>query len=457
MAPPPRAKDLRVPPQNLEAERGLLGSLLMLNEAIDEIGDQLRDEHFYNDAHQKIYAAIHHLYERGVRGIDAVTLVEELGIREQLEDVGGIAYISQIIESVPHAAHARYYSDIVRNKYVQRSLIYACTDILQESYDSTDDTDSLLSSAEQRIFRILEQQETGQKVEMKDVLMDAFTRIDERLANDRDVTGISTGFTDLDHTTTGFQPAELIILAARPSMGKTALVCNIAEGVARVENKGVLIFSLEQSRLELAERFLCITAKINGHDLRAGNLSAEQRDRMNLAASELSELPMYLDDIPGRTGRRMSTDTILRLAQIPNVVALKDAAGDPAETSKLISEVDSDFQVYSGDDALTLSLLAIGAVGVVGVASHWAAPEMRAMISAFFDGDVKEATRLNQTLLASWDIETGDARPNPIPSKVMTRLLGLPGGQCRLPMGPEPVELEEQCRKVLSNLGRAGF
>ncbi len=306
MAPPPRAKDLRVPPQNLDAERGLLGSLLMLNEAIDEIGDQLRDEHFYNDAHQKIYAAIHHLYERGVRGIDAVTLVEELGIREQLEDVGGIAYISQIIESVPHAAHARYYSDIVRNKYVQRSLIYACTDILQESYDSTDDTDSLLSSAEQRIFRILEQQETGQKVEMKDVLMDAFTRIDERLANDRDVTGISTGFTDLDHTTTGFQPAELIILAARPSMGKTALVCNIAEGVARVENKGVLIFSLEQSRLELAERFLCITAKINGHDLRAGNLSAEQRDRMNLAASELSELPMYLDDIPGRTVPQMS-------------------------------------------------------------------------------------------------------------------------------------------------------
>ncbi len=175
------------------------------------------------------------------------------------------------------------------------------------------------------------------------------------------------------------------------------------------------------------------------------------------AVAASTDLPVMLYDIPGRTGRKMSTDTILRLAQIPNVVALKDAAGDPAETSKLISEVDSDFEVYSGDDVLTLALLAVGAVGVVGVASHWAAPEMRAMISAFFDGDVKEATRINQTLLASWDIETGDARPNPIPSKVMTRLLGLPGGRCRLPMGPEPVELEEQCRKVLSNLGRAGF
>lgn len=175
------------------------------------------------------------------------------------------------------------------------------------------------------------------------------------------------------------------------------------------------------------------------------------------AVAKSTDLPVMLYDIPGRTGRKIETDTILRLAQIPNIVALKDAAGNPGETSKLISEVDSDFEVYSGDDALTLALLSLGAVGVVGVASHWAAPEMRAMISAFFDGDVKEATRLNQTLLASWDIETGDARPNPIPSKVMMRLLGQPGGQCRLPMGPEPVELEEQCRKVLSNLGRAGF
>lgn len=306
MAPPVKAKDLRVPPQNLDAERGVLGSLLMLNEAIDEIGDTLRAEHFYNDAHQQIYSAIHDLYERGVRGIDAVTLVEELGVRNQLDDVGGVPYISQIIEAVPHAAHARYYSDIVQSKYVQRSLIYACTDILQEAYEATDDTDSLLNSAEQRVFRILEQQEGSIKIEMKDVLMDAFTRIDERLANDRDITGISTGFTDLDHTTTGFQPAELIILAARPSMGKTALVCNIAEGVARNENKGVLLFSLEQSRLELAERFLCITAKINGHDLRAGNLSPEQRDRMMAASSELSTLPMYLDDVPGRTVPQMS-------------------------------------------------------------------------------------------------------------------------------------------------------
>lgn len=169
-----------------------------------------------------------------------------------------------------------------------------------------------------------------------------------------------------------------------------------------------------------------------------------------------TDLPVVLYDIPGRTGRKMATETIVRLAQIPNVVALKDAAGDPAETARVLAETDG-FEVYSGDDALTLPLLSVGAVGVIGVATHWAAPEIAAMISAFAKGDVAEATRLNQTLLASWDVETGDSRPNPIPTKAMMRLLGQPGGKCRLPMGPEPVELEEMCRKVLSNLGRPGF
>lgn len=175
------------------------------------------------------------------------------------------------------------------------------------------------------------------------------------------------------------------------------------------------------------------------------------------AVAAATDLPVMMYDIPGRTGRKMSTSTLLQLAQISNIVAVKDAAGDPAETAFLISEADSDFEVYSGDDALTLPLLSVGAVGVVGVATHWAAAEVSAMIAAFTSGDVSEARRLNQLLLASWDIESGDSRPNPIPSKTMMRLLGQPGGQCRLPMGPEPVELEDLCRKVLSNLGRPGF
>lgn len=175
------------------------------------------------------------------------------------------------------------------------------------------------------------------------------------------------------------------------------------------------------------------------------------------ACAGSTDLPVILYDIPGRTGRKIDTENIIALAQESNIVGLKDAAGNPAETARVIAALGPDFDVYSGDDGLTLPLLSVGACGVIGVATHWAGVETNQMIEAFRRGDVAEATRLNQLLLESWDIETGDLRPNPIPSKTMLRLLGLPGGQCRLPMGPEPVGLEDECRKVLSNLGRPGF
>ena len=175
------------------------------------------------------------------------------------------------------------------------------------------------------------------------------------------------------------------------------------------------------------------------------------------ACAEATDLPVLLYDIPGRTGRKIDTDNIILLAKESNIVGLKDAAGDPGETARVIAETSDDFDVYSGDDSLTLPLLSVGACGVIGVATHWAGVEVHEMISAFRRGDIAEAIRLNQTLLASWDIESGDSRPNPIPTKTMLRLLGMPGGQCRLPMGPEPAGLEDLCRKVLSNLGRPGF
>jgi len=174
-----------------------------------------------------------------------------------------------------------------------------------------------------------------------------------------------------------------------------------------------------------------------------------------IAAS--TDLPIMLYDIPGRTGRKLSTESLLLLSKEPNIVALKDAAGSPAETAVVIAETPADFDVYSGDDGLTLPLLAIGAAGVVGVATHWCGVETKAMVEAFFAGNVAEATAINQKLLASWEIETSDLGPNPVPTKTMLRLLELPGGQCRLPMGPEPAGLEDLARKVLSNLGRAGF
>lgn len=292
---------LRLPPQNLDAERGVLGSILLLNEAIDEVGEVLRPEHFYSDGHQKIYAAIRDLYENNIKGIDGVTLAEELMRRGDLEGIGGAAYLAEILEAVPHAAHVRYYSNIVREKWLQRSLIYSCTEILADSYDLSTDIEELLQSAERKIFGIVEQQEGAGNIAIGDILMDAFDRIEERLNNDGDISGVTTGFSDLDSQTTGLQPTELVILAARPSMGKTAFVCNVAEAIARKADKGVLLFSLEQSNLELAERFLCITARVNGHDLRAGNLTTEQRDQLMMASDELARLPLFIDDKPGRT------------------------------------------------------------------------------------------------------------------------------------------------------------
>jgi len=291
---------VRLPPQNLDAERGVLGSVLLMPEAIDEVAEVIRPEYFYSEAHQKIFQAIHHLFENNVKGIDGVTLANELQRRNELEEVGGAVYLGEILEAVPHAAHVKYYSSIVREKWMQRTLIYACTEILADSYELTTEIDDLLQNAERKIFSIVEQQEGGGNLFIGDILMDAFNRIEERMSKEGDVSGTTTGFSDLDAHTTGLQPTELIILAARPSMGKTALVCNVAEGVAR-SGKGVLLFSLEQSNLELAERFLCITAKVNGHDLRAGNLNAEQRDKLMEASDELSRMPLYIDDKPGRT------------------------------------------------------------------------------------------------------------------------------------------------------------
>ena len=171
--------------------------------------------------------------------------------------------------------------------------------------------------------------------------------------------------------------------------------------------------------------------------------------------AESTDLPVMLYDIPPRSNRKIETATMLRLAdEVANVVAVKDAAGDLPETARLVAAAPDDFEVYSGEDALTLPLLAVGAVGVVSVASHWSTPETVARMDAYFSGDVAGATVANQRLIESWDFESGDRKPNPIPTKAMMKVLDLPGGDCRLPMGPEPEGLQDLARRVLTGLGR---
>lgn len=290
----------KVPPQNLDAEKSVLGSMLLSSEAYDEVVQRLNAGCFYGDGNRRIFQCVHEMYERGLRAVDVVTLADELKKRGDLEEIGGPAYLAEVMASVPHAAHADYYASIVRERWLQRTLIEACERTLNETYRDDEDVEEVLARAEKRLFAILEQQENVDTFSISDILEETFQRIFERMDMEESISGLHTGFFGLDDYTGGFQPTELIVLAARPSMGKTALVCNFAMAVAKA-NKGVLLFSLEQSKLELTERLLCIHAKISGHKLRQGELDEFEQQTLMDAANQMREFPIFIDDVAGRT------------------------------------------------------------------------------------------------------------------------------------------------------------
>ncbi len=306
----------KLPPQNLDAERSVLGCMMLDNDVIDEIADIIQPRNFYLHAHQKIAEAIFGIYESTAGGVDPVTTAEELERRSELEEIGGPAYLAEILETVPHTAHAKHYARIVSDKWTLRSLRNTCGEILRDVEDESLETGQILSQAEQKIFSILEIKGEGENYEIREILMQTMDAISERWLNDGRVPGVSTGFQDLDKKTNGLHGGELIILAARPSMGKTAFVCNLAVNVAHdaheVHNEndlphsetpkgGVLFFSLEQSKMELSERFLCIHGKLDGHRLKQGKVDDAERDQVMRAASQLSEFPIFIDDQSGRS------------------------------------------------------------------------------------------------------------------------------------------------------------
>ncbi|HUY91912.1 MAG TPA: replicative DNA helicase [Pirellulales bacterium] len=290
----------RVPPQNLEAERGVLGSLLLDPELCDEVALTIKPADFYSPHHQSLYSHLLAMHNDGLR-IDATLLHERLKKSGDLETIGGLAYLAEVADKVPTAHNAIYYAQIVRDKATLRSLIHASTEILRDAYDSTLESRELLSRAEERVFRILEDQGAGELAALQDVLYEALVRIDARLEKGGGVGGMSTGYTDLDGMTGGMHEGELVILAARPSMGKTALASNIAEHVAIELGRTVLFVSLEMSRLELAERMLCAYGRINGHKLRNGFISAADRTKLTSASGKMSTAPLFIDDTPSRT------------------------------------------------------------------------------------------------------------------------------------------------------------
>ena len=292
--------DPRDRPANVDAERAVLGSILLKPDVCDDVALLVRAEDFSDESHQLLYRHLLDLHDSGKR-IDATIVVERLKTQGDFERIGGAAALADVVQAVPHAAHATHYAAIVRDKALLRSLIDAGTDILRDAYDASDEPRQLLARAEEKIFSILERRSSAEAKPIQSVLEEVMVRMDARMKHEHTIGGVETGFTDLDQLCGGLHNSELVILAARPSMGKTAFAMNIAEHASINLKQPVLFVSLEMAALELADRLLCSAAQVNGHRLRNGTISQEDRRRLVQKSSEIGTAPLFIDDTPSRT------------------------------------------------------------------------------------------------------------------------------------------------------------
>ncbi len=312
----------RLPPQNLEAEQSVLGSILLDRDAIATAIEHLRPEDFYQDVHQLIFRTVLKLYEEN-HAVDVVTLAEELRQQGVLDRVGGVTYLSTLARTVPTSANVRHYAEIVEAKAMLRNLIQAGTTIVGRAYDPTEDPEDLLDQAEQLIFDIGERRMLKPYSVLRVLLTRAFERLDKLYHTHAKVTGIPTGFDDFDEITSGLQPSDLIILAARPSQGKTTLAVNIAQNAAIRAKKAVGLFSLEMSADQLALRFLASEGRLDAHRLRTGNLEDSDFARLSTAMGSLAEARIFVDDTPNLSvlelrarARRMKRDQKVALIMV---------------------------------------------------------------------------------------------------------------------------------------------
>lgn len=294
----------RLPPQNLNAEMSVIASVLLMVDAIDEVGE-LRAEHFYADRHQKLWQAIADLHSKGVRGLDAVTVAEELDRRQQLAEIGGSDYLLEVMQSVPNASHAKFYATIVIDRWGQRNLIYTCTDILEKCYDGGVETKELIEEAEQRVLAMSDASATQSVVSIKDVMVEAYSEIQARMKSGQAI-GAPTGFEDLDKLIVGLCPNHLDVIAARPSIGKTALACKIALTFAR-RDEPVYFVTIEMNKADIAARLACIHGSLSAHELQEGRFSGNsleqsmKQDALLGAFSAVQEMPIFIDDDGGPT------------------------------------------------------------------------------------------------------------------------------------------------------------
>ncbi len=288
----------KIPPQNLEAEMAVLGSMLLNKEAISQAVELLKEDYFYEDRNRQVFSAIIGLSEEN-KAVDLVTLKEELRKKKGLKEIGGVSYLTTLTNVVPTAANIEQYAHIVKEKALLRSLISASNQIIKESYDPSQNPDLLLDRAEKAIFDVVQYKVESKVFSFSQLIKDSIETIDRLYQNKENITGLPSGFHELDTMTAGLQPSDLIVIAGRPSMGKSALACAIAENVGVVNKLPLVFFSLEMSRQQLVQRMLCSCARIDAHKVRTGFLSRSDWPVLINTASKLSEAPIFVDDTPG--------------------------------------------------------------------------------------------------------------------------------------------------------------
>ncbi|MFZ2544393.1 MAG: replicative DNA helicase [Candidatus Saccharimonadales bacterium] len=308
--------DAKIPPQNLDAEMSLLGAMLIDEEALADVTEITKDRDFYDKRHAEIYAAMVRLFEHH-KPVDLLTLTDELNKKSLLEEVGGSKYLAELTNYVPTAAHASTYAEMVAQKAVRRRLIKASGDISEIGYDEDFSVQELLEKAEAHLFAVSDQSLKQDLTSIETILLESFDRLEELHRHKGGIRGVKTGYRDLDSMTAGLQRSDLIILAARPAMGKTTLVTNLAYNVATLNKQSVLFFSLEMSKEQLIDRMLADVSGVDAWNIRTGNLSDDDFSKLSEASGEMAEAPIYIDDTPGLTVLEMRTKARRAAHQAP--------------------------------------------------------------------------------------------------------------------------------------------
>lgn len=287
----------KVPPQNLEAEMAVLGSMLMDEDAISVATEILSIDSFYKDTHRKVFESILGLYNAN-KAVDLITLTDELKRQGALDHIGGVSFLTALANSVPTSANINHYVSIVKEKSILRTLISNSTRIISMCYESEGNIDEVVDDAERLVFEVSDRKSHGTYILLKDIVQDSIETIDRLYQKKEHVTGVPTGYIDFDIKTAGLQPSDLIIIAGRPSMGKSALALGIAEYAGVTEKIPTAIFSLEMSKEQLVQRMLCSHAKVDAHKVRTGYLATSDWPKLTAAAGKLSESPIFIDDTP---------------------------------------------------------------------------------------------------------------------------------------------------------------